>query len=183
MLELMRLLVFFISLTLLAPAFAEVYRSVDADGNVAYTDRASPDAEKIRIDKVQTIPAGPDDFKYTPPEKPDVGNYTKLEIVNPKNNHVFTGNTGEVNVSVAITPALRDSDSFIFYMDGQKKGDSRSKSFQMTNLDRGTHTVNVDVVNQDGKSLKSSAAVSFTVKRTSALNPNRPVAPNRPAPR
>ncbi len=63
MLELMRLLVFFISLTLLAPAFAEVYRSVDADGNVAYTDRASPDAEKIRIDKVQTIPAGPDDFK------------------------------------------------------------------------------------------------------------------------
>ncbi len=180
MLRPMRLLVFFISLALLTPAFAEVYRSVDADGNIAYTDRHSPDAEKIRIDKVQTIPAGPDDFKYTPPEKPDVGNYTKLEIVNPKNNHVFTGNTGEVNVSVQITPALRESDSFIFYMDGKKQGDSSSPSLQMTNLDRGTHTVKVDVVNKGGKSLKSSATVSFTIKRTSALNPNRP---NRPSPR
>jgi len=171
----MRLLLFCISLTFLTPAFAEVYRSVDADGNVAYTDRPSPDAEKVWIDKVQTIPAGTDEFKYTPPEKPDLGNYTELEIVNPENNHVFTGNTGEVTVSVTIQPALRDSDSFIFYMDGQKKGDSRSNSFQMTNLDRGTHTVKVDVVNQDGKSLKSSATVSFTVKRTIG----RP----RPAPR
>ena len=176
----MRLLVFCISLTLLTPAFAGVYRSVDENGNVVYTDKPSPDAEKVKIDKVQTVPAGPDDFKYTPPEKPDLGNYTKLEIVNPKNNHVFTGNTGEVNVSVAITPALRESDSFIFYMDGKKQGDSSSPSFQMTNLDRGTHTVKVDVVNKGGKSLKSSATVSFTIKRTSALNPNRP---NRPSPR
>jgi hypothetical protein len=165
--------VFFISLTFLIPGFAEVYRSVDENGNVVYTDKPSPDAEKIKIDKVQTIPAGPDNFKYTPPEKPDLGNYTKLEIASPENNHVFTGNIGEVNVSVTIKPALRESDSFVFYMDGKKQGDSSSPSFQMTNLDRGTHTVKVDVVNQDGKSLKSSSAVSFTVKRTSALNPNR----------
>lgn len=183
MLTAMRLFLFCISLTFLTPAFADVYRSVDADGNVGYTDRPSPDAEKVKIDKVQTVPAGPDDFKYTPPEKPDLGNYTKLEIFNPENNHVFTGNTGEVNVSVTITPALRESDSFIFYMDGKKQGDSGSPSFQMTNLDRGTHTVKVDVVNKDGKSLKSSAPVSFTIKRTSALNPNRPGAPNRPSPR
>jgi len=129
-------------------------------------------AEKVKIDKVLTVPAGPDDFKYTPPEKPDLGNYTKLEIVNPENNHVFTGNTGEVNVSVKITPALRESDSFIFYMDGKKQGDSSSPSFQMTNLDRGTHTVKVDVANKDVKSLKSSATVSFTVKRTSKKRPS-----------
>ena len=162
----MRLLLFCISLTFLTPAFAAVYRSVDADGNIVYTDKPSQDAEKIKIDNVQTVPAGPDDFKYTPPEKPDLGNYTKLEIVTPENNHVFTGNTGDVTVSVAIKPALRESDSLIFYMDGQKKGDSRSQTLQMTNLARGTHTVKVDVVNGDGKSLKSSAPVTFTVKRT-----------------
>jgi hypothetical protein len=160
--------VFFISLTFLIPGFAEVYRSVDENGNVVYTDKPSPDAEKIKIDKVQTIPAGPDNFKYTPPEKPDLGNYTKLEIVTPENNHVFTGNIGDVTVSVTIQPALRDSDSLIFYMDGQKQGDSRSNSFQMTNLDRGTHTAKVDVVNKDGRSLKSSAPVSFIMKRTIA---------------
>ena len=179
--ETMRILLLFVTLFFLIPVSAGVYRSLDADGNVVYTDKPSPDAEEIKIDKVQTIPAGADNFEYTPPEKPAVGDYTKLEIVNPENDHVFTGNTGEVIVSVVIEPELntKRGDRFILTMDGKKVADSTSTSFSFTNLDRGTHTVEVHATNKNGRYLMSSAPVSFTIKRTSVLNPNNP---NRPTP-
>ncbi len=170
--ETMRILLLLVTLFFLTPVSAGVYRSVDEDGNIVYTDKPSPDAEKIKIDKVQTIPAGPDNFEYTPPEKPAVADYTKLEIVNPESDHVFTGNTGEVTVSVDIQPALntKRGDRLILTMDGKKAGDSTSTSFNLTNLDRGTHTIEVYVVNKGGKSLMESTPVSFTMKRTSVLN-------------
>lgn len=179
--EIMRILLLLVTLFFLTSVSAGVYRSTDADGNVIYTDKPSPDAEEIRIDKVQTIPAGPDDFQYTPPEKTAMGDYTKLEIVDPENNHVFTGNTGEVTVSVVIEPELNteNGDRLILTMDGRKEADSGSTSFSFTNLDRGTHTVEVHVVNKDGKTLMKSAPVTFTMKRTSVLSPSNP---NRPTP-
>ena len=175
--EIMRILLLLATLFFLTSVSAGVYRSTDADGNIIYTDKPSPDAEEIRIDKVQTIPAGPDDFEYTTPDNSaDEGDYTKLEIVSPENNHVFTGNTGDVTVSVVIEPELNteNGDRLILTMDGKKEADSTSTSFSFTNLDRGTHTVEVHVVNKDGKSLISSAPVTFTMKRTSVLNTNRP---------
>ena len=166
----MRLFLFCIALILLTPVSAGVYRTLDEDGNVIFTDKPSPDAEEIKIDKVQTIPAGADDFKYTPPEKSAESVYTKLDVVSPENGQVFTGNTGDVTVSVLIEPALNTGigDRLILTMDGQKEADSTSTSFSFTNLDRGTHTITVDVVNKDGKSLKSSTPTSFTIKRTVA---------------
>lgn len=189
--ETMRILLLLITLSFLTPVSAGVYRSVDEDGNIIYTDKPSADAEKIKIDKVQTVPAGDSNFEYTPPEdSADEGAYTKLEVVNPENDHVFTGNTGDVTVSVVIEPALntKRGDSLILTMDGKKAGESTSTSFSLTNLDRGTHTIEVYVVDKGGKSLMESAPVSFTVKRTSVLNSPpapgpAPTPPNRPRPR
>lgn len=172
----MRFLLLCITLTFLTSVSAEVYQSLDDNGNVIYTDKPSPDAEKIKIDNVQTIsPPAVKNFEYTPPEKSAKTNYTKLEISSPANDQVFTGGPGDVTVSVLIRPELNTSlgDRLILHMDGKKQADSTSTSFSFTNLDRGTHTVKVDVVDKEGKSLKSSASVSFTINRTSVLNPNR----------
>ncbi len=183
--ETMRISLLLVTLFFLTSVSAEVYRSVDEDGNIVYTDKPSPDADKIKVDKVQTVPAGDSNFEYTPPEdSADDAAYTKLEIANPENDHVFTGNTGNVTVSVVIEPALKNKrgDRLILTMDGKKAGDSTSTSFTLTNLDRGTHTIEVYVVNKGGKSLKESAPVSFTMKRPSVLSPSNPNNPNRPTP-
>jgi len=174
--EIMRILLLLVTMFFLTAVSAEVYRSVDEDGNIVYTDKPSPDAEKIRIDKVQTIPAGDANFEYTPPEKSKEVAYTKLEVVNPENDHVFTGNIADITVSVVIEPALntKRGDRLVLTMDGKKAGDSTSTSFSLTNLDRGTHTIEVYVVNKGGKSLLESAPVAFTINRTTILNPNHP---------
>jgi uncharacterized protein DUF4124 len=171
----MRFILLCITMTMLTSVSAEVYRTLDEDGNVIFTDKPSPDAEKIKIDKIQTVSPPPvEDFEYTPPEKTTEFVYTTLEIVSPENDQVFTGNIGDVTVSIMVQPELNaaQGDRLLLSMDGNKQEDS-SSTFKFTNLDRGVHTVKVDVVNKDGKSLKSSAPVSFTVIRTSVLNPNR----------
>ncbi len=173
----MQLLLLSIALTFVTPASAEVYRSLDEDGNVVFTDKPSPSAEELDIDSVQTIsPPAVRNFEYTSPRKPEKNKYTKLEISSPANDQVFTDGSGNVTVSVLITPELNISpgDRLVLYIDGKKHADSVSTSFSFTNMDRGTHTVKVDVVDRGGKSLKSSAPVSFTVKRFSILHPNRP---------
>ena len=173
----MRLLLLLAALFLLTSVSAEVYRSLDEDGNIIFTDKPSPDAEKVKIDKVQTIsPPAVEDFEYTPPAKSADSGYTKLEVMSPENDHVFTDNTGDVTVSILIEPALNTKlgDRLILTLDGKKQAESSSTSFPLTNLDRGTHTTKVDVVNKDGKSLESSSTISFTIQRTSVLNPNRP---------
>ena len=174
--EIMRILLLFVTLFFLTLVSAEVYRSLDENGNVVFTDKPSPDAEKIRIDKVQTIsPPAVKDSEYTPPVKSVASVYTKLEVVSPENDQVLTGGAGNVTVSILIEPVLNTTlgDRLVLYMDGKKQAESSSTSFPFTNIDRGTHTTKVDVVDKDGKSLKSSAPVSFTVNRPSVLNPSR----------
>jgi len=173
--EIMRFILLLVILFFLTPVSAEVYRSLDDDGNVIFTDKPSPDGEKMRIDKVQTVsPPAVEDFKYAPPKKSAEIVYTSLEIVSPKNDQVFTGGPGDVTVSIVVQPALNVAagDRFVLSMDGNKQSDSTS-TFSFTNLDRGTHTAKVDVVNKDGKSLISSTPVSFTIIRPSVQNPNR----------
>ncbi|MBM2829514.1 MAG: hypothetical protein HW411_304 [Gammaproteobacteria bacterium] len=75
----MRILLLLISFFTILPVAAEVYRSVDEDGEVIYTDKPSPGAEQIEVDEVQTIDAPAEqDFEYTPPQKEQPQAYTKL---------------------------------------------------------------------------------------------------------
>ena len=176
--ENMRTLFICMTLILFNPVSADVYRTFDENGNVVFTDKPSPGAEKIKIDEVKKVSQTHiDDFEYTPAEQPKASKYTKHEICKTKRYQVFTGGAGDVTISVLIQPELRASDRLILYMDGQKQADSRSTSFSLTNIDRGTHTTKVDVVNEGGKSVKSSAPVTFTIHRHSVLNPNRPPPP------
>jgi hypothetical protein len=169
----MRLLLLCITLTLLTSVSAEVYRVIDEDGNVIFSDKPSPGAEEVKIEHVQTIsPPEVKDFKYTPSVKNTAdGVYTSLEIVSPENDQIFTGNTSDVIVDILIQPALNKSrgDRLILTMDGMKQADSTSTSFSFSNLDKGIHTTKVVIVDKDGRPLKSSATVSFTINRHSDL--------------
>ncbi len=176
----MRILLLGAILILVTSVSADVYRTYDKYGNVIFTDKPSADAEKIKIDKVQTVSPPPvADFEYTPPKKSKKTSYTKLEILEPKNDQVFTDGAGDVTVSVLVQPELNteQGDYLVLTLDGKKQTNSGSTSFSFNNLDRGTHTTKVAVVNEDGKSLKSSAAISFTIKRHSVLNTSRPSPP------
>lgn len=168
----MRILLLLICFFTILPVAAEVYRSVNENGEVIYTDKPSPGAEQIEVDEVQTIDAPAEqDFEYTPPQKEQPQAYTKLEITSPENDTSIRDNAGNVTVSIALEPALKAGDKMVLSMDGTKVSEGASNQFSLTNLDRGTHSLSVAVVNAAGKELKRSSAVLFTIQRHSNLNP------------
>lgn len=145
-----------------------VYRSVDKDGNMAFSDKPSPGSEEIHIEDVQTIKT-PNirPFKYKPLEKKQALRYTRIAIVSPVNDTAIRVNTGNISVSVLLEPALNPGrgDQIALYMDGNKVSAGSATQFSLDNIDRGTHTLKASVIDASGKAIISSAPVSFTLLR------------------
>lgn len=180
----MRILLLILYLFAIPVLAADVYRSVDENGNVIYTDKPTPDAEKIRIDDIQTI-EGPDvkPFKYTP-AKSDTGPTYNIKITSPENDAAIRSNNGDISIVASVSPGLSVGQQLILYMDGSVAATGGPK-FDLTNVDRGTHTATVALQSKDGEEIQRSSPVSFTVLRASVQNkpaPPPPPPPPKPAP-
>lgn len=167
----MRILLLMMGLLMTSAASAEVYRSVDESGNVIFTDKPSPDAEKLEIAPVQTITTDPSQqqFEYTPPARKQtesISPYKKVEITSPEHDTALRENVGDVSVSVSVDPGLISGHKVVLYMDGNMVAEG-SGQFNLTNVDRGTHTLSAVIQAQDGRELIRSDSISFTVLRHS----------------
>ncbi|MBM2829513.1 MAG: hypothetical protein HW411_303 [Gammaproteobacteria bacterium] len=77
-----------------------------------------------------------------------------------------------MTVSIALEPALKAGDQLVLYMDGSKVSEGTGSQFNLTNLDRGTHSLSVAVVDASGKELQRSKSISFHLKMAADLDPN-----------
>lgn len=170
-------LLLFINLILISFAQAKtVYKTVDAEGNVVFSDAKTTGAEEIRIEEAQTIKSPPlDDYEYTPKDKKKTqSNYTKLNIVSPENDTTIHSNPGNINVSIELEPALQDKDEILLFVDGKQLLSGRNLEFSLSNIDRGTHTIGAAVINEKKKVLIRSEKVVLHLRRMSRLFPNFP---------
>jgi hypothetical protein len=145
-----------------------VYRSVDENGNIIFSDKPSDGAEKIHVEDAQTISppsAGP--FKYTPTKKEQPQGYTDIAITSPANDTATRNNEGNVTVSVTLNPGLNSGkgDQLALYMDGAQVSIGYLPQFELKNVDRGLHTLKASVIDASGKTIISSSPVSFTILR------------------
>ncbi|MAS82142.1 MAG: hypothetical protein CMF45_05585 [Legionellales bacterium] len=148
-----------------------VYKSVDANGNVSFSDYRIEEAEEIRIKTPQIINA-PKAWISKPilsKDKPNKFNYTNLTIDNPKDD--TTIHSGKVNITVTLKPALIENDVIVLFMDGKEVLSGKSLNFSLENVDRGTHKIYVTVKNEVSKVLKRSAEIIFHVRRVVQLSP------------
>lgn len=152
-----------ISLCFSYVAFAEaVYRSVDEDGNIVFSDEASPEAEKVIIPEPQTVPAPDIGRSQYQPAASMPRPYT-VAISSPAHDASIRDNTGNVSVSVAVAPGLSPGDKLVLYMDGKEVGTGASVSLQ--NVDRGTHHLRAVIKDSNERIRKSSKSVSFHMLR------------------
>jgi uncharacterized protein DUF4124 len=147
---------------------AEVYRSVDKNGNVVFTDQPSPDAELIELDELQTIDApSTGNFEYTPPPEKPAPRYSAVTIISPQNDVAIRDNAGNVTVNIATQPDLRSSDELVLFMDGKEIILGKSTAKALTALDRGTHQLRAAIRDANGRILQSSPSVIFHLLRQS----------------
>ncbi len=158
---------------------ADIYRHVDADGNVAYSDQPSEGANKVEVDPIN-IDASP---KLQPkavvnPSKDSQGpGYKALTITAPENDTTLR-NASEIGVTASLNPGLGQSHRVRFLDNGKVIAPAaRNMSLMVTGLERGSHQLTAEVIDKDDQVVISSAPVSVHVHRASIHQPNRATAP------
>ena len=156
------------------PAAAEIYKRTNPDGSVEFTDVPRSDEEKpVPLSPMSTFKAAPVQRNVAPAARADARKYGTISIVSPANEATIRDNTGTVKVNVSLSPALRSGHKLVLLVDGAQKGESTSGSFTLNNLDRGSHSLTAQVLDKAGKTLISSTPVTVYLFRQSAIKPNR----------
>ena len=166
----MRLVIFSVLIMLTVCANAEtVYKTVDENGNIIFTDKPSKNSEEIKLQKLQTI-KNPNPAKFTPRAKPSVGDegtvYKTFLISNPADGSGLRSNSGNVTVSLTLEPPLRSGHKVIISLDGKEISSGTSTSVVVQMVDRGTHSVSASILDSKGAVLKSTSS-SFSLLRAS----------------
>lgn len=168
------------SLLLLGQAAqAEMYKWVDEDGNVSYSDQPQhKDARKLDPFGDNTIPATRMPPKAQPAlpaaDKPET-RYSLLQITSPEDDQAIRSNPGNISVSLTTEPALdvARGHSISLLLDNQPVRENiTSDQASLQNIDRGTHQLSAVIKNKQGKTLKQSNTITFHLHRHSILHPN-----------
>lgn len=173
----------------LAASAETVYRHVDEQGNVSYSDRPQR-GEAVTLSPLTVVPA--------PPQAPSssasngVSNaqrsgsiqsaaspflpYTTFRIASPKQEQTLpTGYAGNVQVELSIEPELRDDHQVRLLVDGQiSQSALHSTAFMVIGLERGEHQLVAELLDADGQVRHRSEPVTLFVQRASVNLPRNP---------
>jgi hypothetical protein len=175
----MRTLIVLAILVATPVAATEVYRWVDAQGQVHFSDQWRPGAERVRIVETQGFTAPPPASAGAEPSTAaPVAAYRVLEIISPAQEEVLWNIEGQLPVSLQVDPTLRAGHTLRLLLDGQERNlPPGSTSTRLSEVFRGVHTLQAQVLDANGKVLIESPTRTFVVRQTSIANPQRPIRP------
>ena len=159
------------------PLVAGIYKSVDEYGNVHYSDQPVSGAEEIRLRKPTLYTPPPLPVQQTTSGSSESGTeenasslYQSIAIVSPENEETIRSNEGRLTVSIELVPGLKQNHKIRIYLDGnQAAGELDSTQVTLSQVDRGTHTLAVSVVDDKENELKRSESITFHLLRISAV--------------
>ena len=171
----MKYLGLLIALILSVNLNAQIYRSIDKDGNPVFSDVETEGAEEVELTKpteVESLHVAP-----LPPRANSSRNkrekafeYESILITSPMDDEAIRDNSGSITITASIEPQLRYGHMIVLYLDGKEHMSSQAPTFALSELSRGTHTVRISVKDESGKILSSSKTTTFHLLRHSALH-------------
>jgi len=150
----------------------KVYAYKDKQGNVVFTDKAKAGAEVVDIrQNTMTMPAI-DTGIITNTETAAAPTKHKLTITSPVAEQSIRSNQGIIDITARVTPTKLPADyQFRLKLDGQiKQKPHANPHFVLRDVDRGEHTVVLELINGVNKVIATSDPVTFYLFRTSVLH-------------
>ncbi|MBT8113336.1 MAG: DUF4124 domain-containing protein [Gammaproteobacteria bacterium] len=166
-------------------AQAEIYTCKDAKGNTVYTDSPGgcANAEEVEVDTLPTLiptkPLASSSSNRSTKKEEDKNPYTELVITSPSNEATIRDNQGNLTINFRVAPALqsRKGHKYVVTLDGAEVYSGTSTITALKNVDRGTHSISVKIVDTSGSTKISATPVKVTLQRYSALL-NSDIAPS-----
>lgn len=186
----MRIFLVLAGLTLsLAAQPQEIYRWVDKDGQVHYSDQpGAANAELVILSDPNAYEAEPTTPDYAAgdneeDETPDVTSYASLAIVQPTPDQVFFAADATIVVAAELGGTLQPDHTVVFFVNGNRRPAGSGLSLELQNLERGTHFLRASVLDQNGEPVITSQQITFHIRQASINTPQSPQARPRPPPR
>ncbi|WP_342247335.1 DUF4124 domain-containing protein [Pseudomonas sp. OTU5201] len=154
------------------PVLAEVYTYIDDEGNRVFTDQPKPgNAKRLEIAPAPNEMSAPTDIQppplYAKPIPREQG-YLVLRILVPEPDTTVRDGEGNLIVSAMSEPGLRANHSYRLLLDGKPVGEpGRSPVFPLKNLDRGTHQLAVEIVDEQGRMVERTPSQPVHIVRMS----------------
>lgn len=165
-------------LTVLAVAGADVYRWVDSNGQVNFSDTPRAGAERITIQVPQPQSSGaadqqgPDQGSAEDDGADDFAGYDSLTIQSPGQDETLWNIEGQLTIAAAVRPDLQPDHTLQVYLDGQAlpPADPGATTLTVSEVYRGQHSLRAVILDSAGAVLAESPTVNFYV-RQNALGP------------
>ncbi len=170
----MRAAIFITVIFWVSPGFGATYKWFDESGVVQYSDRPiGEDAQEVKLPPGShhkpaeyTLPPAADE----PADEADP--YDEVTLVTPQPDATLRDNRGNVDVEVALKPTLRKGDTLTVLLDGQTFSDAVTNARMiLQKVDRGTHQLQVKVLDPKGTEVAVSPVVTFHLHRAIAPMP------------
>ena len=175
------LLTIILASLVLAPALAAttVYRWVDEQGVVHFSDQPHPGAQKMHVEDAPTFPAP--QIPRTPSAAPaaEQGPTASCAIVSPGDQQNLM-NTYSVSGSIRLPEQLDSGDRVVLMLDGKVLAGAAeiSGACHIPEIDRGAHTLAAQVQSPGGQVICQTPQITFFVHQPSVQNPQNPVRPH-----
>ncbi len=150
---------------------AGLYKGLDAEGNVSYSDKPFNNAEKFIAPAITVINATKLPVKQeavTVQIKAEETKYTAFTITAPKEGQSIW-NVPDLAVALQLKPGLDIANGHYIrlLMNGEPLVEkSQSLLLQIGRADRGEHTLQAEVRNKKGKILKRTKSITIYIKNT-----------------
>lgn len=155
-------------------SYAEVFRWVDANGNVIFGDNPPKKSQAKTVELPPLTVADsftPNKAKSSDQEQSSTKDdaervaYTEFKISSPNAGDTLRSNNGALTVSISLKPALQAGDEITLYIDSKQAASGAALSFSVSELDRGEHSVFAVLNDAKGNIIKNTDPVSFHLLR------------------
>ncbi len=156
-------------------SLAEVYKLVDEDGNITYTDQPASTADTGTLEKlfplnqIPTLLVPTDNralAEIADGETEFFAGYNSALIVSPENDSIIPHSQISIVIQLSLSPQLQAGHRVQFWFDGAPQGQPvAATGYQIDNIERGSHSLSARVFDAQGQLLISTASVEVHVKR------------------
>jgi len=172
------LFAFLLAITV-TPLMAQVYKVVDKDGNVTFTDQPPADGSKpIKLAPISVIetpvyekaPAAEEGAEKEPSLADMRRAYRDFAIISPQQEESVWKPDGPVAVAWNVSTALQPGMQVTLYLDGKVQGRTVQPMIPLNGLDRGEHTVKAEIRDSKNRIIATASAITFFVRQPNLYN-------------
>jgi hypothetical protein len=137
---------------------AEIYRSVDANGNPVFSDTPSQGGVSVELQSTNTTPATPPRPRDTPAAQEVAPAASSLHLSSPRDGEVFANGRIGISVSATTNNPLKSGQRVRFSLNGKSLQNSQTLQLRIPLLPRGEHQIRAELLDADDAVMSQDTA-------------------------